>query len=136
MKPDKVICQNCGEQIEKGKWCSDKCRKAHGRKSDNPDTRVGQNPDKTNPDTDILQVGQAKSDKDEFRASLTKTDKTFYDRAMRDYKEPYYKFGSPVKEVICLHCWNKFKTSLSMLRFCSYDHYSDALSGKKYEKVN
>jgi hypothetical protein len=69
--------------------------------------------------------------KDEFRATLTKTDKTFYDRAMREFKEPYYKFGDKLKEVSCLRCRDKFKTSLSMLRFCSYEHYSDSLSGKK-----
>ena len=131
MKPDKITCQNCGEQIPKGKWCSDKCRKAYTRKSDNPDKQVGQKADKTMSDTDILEVGQTKSDKDEFRAGLTKTDKTFYDRAMQEFKEPYYKFGDPIKEVTCLRCRDKFKTSLSMLRFCSYEHYSDSLSGKK-----
>ena len=30
----KNACQNCGVVISRGKWCSDKCRKAYGRKSD------------------------------------------------------------------------------------------------------
>lgn len=40
-------CGFCGKAIDRGKWCSDKCRKAHGRK-------VGQNLDKrrTKPKSD------------------------------------------------------------------------------------
>lgn len=86
------------------------------------DDKVGQNPD-------ISEPGHAKSDT--FLDSLTKTDKSFYDRAIRDFKEPYYKFGETERTEKCLQCDSEFKTTLSMLRFCSYEHYSDALAGKQ-----
>lgn len=121
MKPDEVTCQNCGKQIAKGKWCSDKCRMAFKRKPEQkpkPNTNKGEQtiPEQHSPN---------------IRDSLTKTDQTFYDRAMRDFEKPYYNFSDELREEECLHCGDKFKTSMAMLRFCSYQHYSDALSGKK-----
>lgn len=123
MKPNKNLCLNCNKEIgSRAKYCSDKCRKAYTR---NPDKRS----DKTNPDTDKLEVGQTKSDT--FRDSLTKTDKTFYDRAMRDFKEPYYNFNQiPERAEKCLQCGTTFKTTMIMLRYCSYNHYSDAIAGR------
>lgn len=121
MKPDALICNNCGIQIARGKWCSDACRKAYSR---NPDKKS----DISNPDTDKLEVGQPKSDIDDtntFRASLTVTDKTFYDRALRDFGKPYYRFTDNIREEKCLFCGEKFRTGLAMLRFCSYEHYAD-----------
>lgn len=44
-------CKNCDNEIKRGLWCSDKCRKAYGRKSD---SKVGQ--------TELGQVGQPNSD--------------------------------------------------------------------------
>lgn len=121
MKPDKNTCLNCGKQISsKAKYCSDKCRKAYSRKSDI-------NPDKLNPDTDKTQVGQPKSDT--FRDSLTKTDKTFYDRAMDLWGEPYYKFRpGEEREAKCGFCGEKFKTTLSLNKYCSYQHYHQSLT--------
>lgn len=125
MKPDKNICLNCRTEISlRAKYCSDKCRKQYER---NPDKRS----DITNPDTDKSQVGQTKSDT--FRDSLTKTDKTFYDRAMRDFKEPYYKFDfdEPIQKKECAKCGNNFKTRLHLLIYCSYDHYAQTIGGRK-----
>jgi hypothetical protein len=42
--------EGCEVEISRGKWCSDRCRKAHSR------VKVGQNPD-------TLKVGQPKSDR-------------------------------------------------------------------------
>lgn len=131
MKPDTNKCLNCNKEISsKAKFCSDKCRKAYSR---NPDNKS----DKTNPDTPEIQVGQPKSDKPEhepgFRATLTKTDKTYYDRAMRDMGEPYYRFfGVPEHEVTCVReqCDAKFTTTLSLCRYCSYEHYKETISGR------
>ena len=118
MKPDKNVCLNCGKEIsQRAKYCSDRCTKAYKRNSDKKGPEVGQN-------SDIPQLGQVKSD-------MTETDQTFYDRAMKDFGEPYYKFGESEREETCLQCDKKFKTTLSMLRFCSYKHYSDALAGRK-----
>lgn len=126
MKPDKIMCQNCSKQIARGRWCSDKCRKSFNRKSDT-------NPDKLKSDIE-------KSDKIDFTTSpevslgfkLTETDKTFYNRAMKDFGEPYYGFGEHTKERECIlpSCGKKFKTSLSLLKYCSYKHYTDALARK------
>lgn len=119
MKPDKVSCLNCGDQITKGKWCSDKCRKAYAR---NPDKQA----DKTNPDTDKSQVGQPTRTNDEFRETLTKTDKTFYDRAIKDFGEPYYNFDWEKREGTCAFCKSKYMTCLRLNRFCSYEHFLKA----------
>lgn len=137
MKPDTPKCANCEKDIVRGRWCSDKCRKVFTRKSDNPD-KVGQiNPD-TDKKSDKTQPGQPKSDKvgqiDEFRTKLTKTDKTFYDRAMKDFKKPYYNFElETIRSATCIlqSCGRPFTTSLSMLNYCSYEHYTRAISGRK-----
>lgn len=131
MKPDKIVCQNCGKQIPKGKWCSDKCRKAYGRNSDNSDIKVGQKSDKPSiksdkikSDTDIL----ASRTELDVRPKLTKTDKTFYDRAMKDFGEPYYNFDDKARELKCAWCGKPFTTHLSMNRYCSFAHYKEAIS--------
>lgn len=132
MKPDKVTCNNCGIQILKGKWCSDKCRKAYSRKSDNPDTQVGQKSDilvnksdKINPDTD-------KTDNPDItRTNLTATDKTFYDRAMKDFNEPYYNFNSSERTLKCAYCGKEYTTCLSLNRYCCYEHYKTAITTVK-----
>lgn len=70
--------------------------------------------------------------KDTFRETLTKTDKTFYDRALRDFKgDPYYKFTDDLREAECDKCGVKFKTGLSLLRYCSYEHYNQTIKGPK-----
>lgn len=128
MKPDRVVCQNCGKEIDRGKWCSDKCRMANKRtaKPEQSTAKVEQN---TNPNTNKgehlnpEQLENEQPEQDTFRASLTKTDKTFYDRAMRDFKNPYYNFDAELHEEKCLFCGEKFKTRLRMGRFCSYEHY-------------
>lgn len=151
MKPDKVTCNNCGIQILKGKWCSDKCRKAYSRKSDNPDTQVGQKSDilvnksdKINPDTDKSDKISTKSDKlgqltevqvgqtdDITRTELTATDKTFYDRAMKDFNEPYYNFNSSERTLKCAYCGKEYTTCLSLNRYCCYEHYKTAITTVK-----
>ena len=125
MKPDKKTCLNCTTEIgNRAKFCSDKCRKQYERNSD-------KRSDKANSDKPNSELGQANSDKDEFRATLTKTDKTFYDRAMRDFKNPYYIFTGEVTERVCDTCKDKFKTAMPLLRYCSYEHYSNTIGGKK-----
>lgn len=127
MKPDKVTCDNCGKEIGGGRWCSDKCRKAYGRKSDKLGQNVQEKADKSNPDTDILQVGHGPGQIDELRASLTKTDKTFYDRAMKDFGEPYYNFTGELKKSKCGFCSEAYTTNLSLNKYCSYNHYASGL---------
>ena len=85
-----------------------------------------ENPDKPNPDT---------SKPDKFRDGLTTTDKTFYDRAMRDFGEPYYRFnqldkdGEPImRELKCAQCGKSFTTTLSLNKYCSYEHYHESLA--------
>lgn len=94
--------------------------KANKPEHEQPKTRTNV-PEQTNPNTD------------EFRATLTKTDKTFYDRAMRDFKEPYYRFSNKVHDETCImqSCKSKFRTSLAVLKYCSYEHYSQSIAGKK-----
>jgi hypothetical protein len=128
MKPDRKICRNCGKEIDgKKTYCDDACRMAFKRNKpehlDNPNTNKAE---QNEPE-------QAESEQPEqMRDFLTKTDKTFYDRAMLDFGEPYYNFlEKPVYSATCLRCRNKFKTTLGMLRFCSYQHYSASLSGRK-----
>lgn len=118
MKPDKLLCQNCQKEIPRGKWCSDKCRKAYAR---NPDKK----PDISKPDTDKSQVGQIVYSGD-IPSNITKTDKTFYDRAMKDFGEPYYNFNGRLRKEECRKCGKKFDTRLSLLKFCSYGHYKIA----------
>lgn len=128
MKPDKKACLNCKKEISgRATFCSDACRMAYKRKANKPEHNSEENPNKSEQiETRTPKPEQA------FRDSLTKADKTFYDRAMRDFGEPYYKFGKTEHEEKCLHCGKDFKTTLSMLRFCSYEHYADALAGKTY----
>lgn len=130
MKPDTLHCKNCGKDINKGTWCSDKCRMAYKR------THQGeQKPEQTQPEHEQNAPEQANSNKPEhepgFRAALTKTDRTYYDRAMKDFAEPYYNFFSvPEHEQVCIRlgCTTKFKTCLSLCHYCSYEHYEQTLS--------
>lgn len=130
MKPDTLHCKNCGKDINKGTWCSDKCRMAFKRKGE-------QKPEQTQGEHEQNVPEQPKSDKPEhepgFRSTLTKTDKTYYDRAMRDMGEPYYRFfGVPEHEVTCVReqCGAKFTTTLNLCRYCSYEHYKQTVSGR------
>ena len=123
MKPDPQQCKYCGKEIEgrKGKeFCSEAHSKAYRRNPDKAAAKPDIIPDKANPDTII-------PDK------LTATDQTFYDRALRDFPpelQPYYKFGEAVREETCHRCEKKFKTSLSLLKFCSYEHYRDSFTAR------
>lgn len=125
MKPDKITCQNCGKQIQKGKWCSDKCRMALKRQGE-------QKPEHSVPEHEQMMENiqpEQKFDMDEdSRATLTKTDQTFFDRAMEDFGEPYYNFNSSVQEKSCTFCGKRFTTMLSMNKNCSYEHYSQSLA--------
>ncbi len=124
MKPDKNTCLNCSKGISpRATYCSDKCTKAYKRNSD-------KRSDKPNSDNPKNELGHTNSDKDDFRASLTKTDKTFYDRALRDFGEPYYRFDAPLKKDNCARCKTPFNTRMSLLIYCSYEHYSAAISGR------
>lgn len=120
MKADPVFCNNCGVEIPKGKWCSDKCRMANKRTK---------KPEQISPNTNKILPEQAKVEQPEqndFRASLTKTDKTFYDRALKDFGRPYYYYTDNLQEKNCELCRAKFKTGLPLNRYCSYKHYSEA----------
>lgn len=129
MKPDKVVCKNCGKQINKGKWCGDACRKAFSRTKS--DVQPGQKGGQINPDTDISLPGQANPDIDEFREGLTKTDKTFYDRALVTWKEPYYDFGGELRTDVCGQCGSKYTTHMRLLKYCSYKCYTAAIGGRQ-----
>lgn len=123
MKPDKRTCTNCGKDISdrsaRAKFCSDKCTKAFKRNSDIKS-------DKTNSDTEL---GQDNSDNANLRDQLNKTDRTFYDRAIKDFGEPYYNFElDNVRDGKCAYCEAKFKTTLALNRYCSYEHYSNGLT--------
>lgn len=138
MKPDRINCQNCSKEIARGKWCSDKCRMANKRvqklvdSMPKPEHIPKSNINKVEQIVPEQSENEQPEQSDDFRSTLCKTDKTFYDRAMKDFKEPYYKFETELKDSVCIleSCGAKFKTSLRMLRFCSYQHYSDALSGR------
>lgn len=128
MKPDKNTCLNCGKEIGlRAKYCSDKCTKAYKRNSD----KLGQNgpikSDKTNSDTENTQLGHEVGHDEDLRSTLTKTDKTFYDRAMKDFGEPYYRFGGELKKAKCGFCGDHYTTTLSLNKYCSYSHYADSL---------
>ena len=124
MKPDKKLCLQCGKEVSnKATFCSPKCKMAH-RRSVTEDPASVTKPTVTSQNT-------ASVTNDEFRATLTKTDKTFYDRAMRDFKKPYYIFDGELQENTCLTCGDKFKTSMPLLHYCSYEHYSNTIGGKK-----
>lgn len=116
MKPDKIVCLYCGTQINKGKYCSDAHRMAYKRQPeqiDNPNTNKPEQkvPEQSNP-------------------NMTTTDKTFYDRAMRDFGEPYYNFDSELRENDCAQCKKKYKTRLALNKYCSYEHYKEAITPK------
>lgn len=84
----------------------------------------------SNPNTNKPEQIVPEQAKVEQPEHLTKTDQTFYDRAMRDFGKPYYRFNeTPVREKICDmgRCGKKFKTTLSLLRYCSYEHYSQTI---------
>jgi hypothetical protein len=116
MKPDKRECLYCGKDITdkrlSAKFCKDAHRKAFERNSDNPVKR-----------TNVIKA-------DKLRDSLTNTDKTFYDRAMNEWGEPYYYFDGELREGVCRLCEKKFTTNLSLNRYCSYEHYNKDLAGK------
>lgn len=133
MKPDKNNCLSCQKEIStRAKYCSDKCRKQYERNPDKSDSQPGQNvlirSDKPNSDTDILQVGHKVGQEDSERASLSKTDRTFYDRAIRDFGEPYYNFDWAEREEKCRYCDGKFRTKLRLGAYCSYEHYQKSTS--------
>ena len=127
MRPDKQTCKNCGKEIEgKKTYCDDACRMAFKRnpnkqpeQNNNPNTNKAEQiePEQSNPNNDM-----------DFRSSLTETDKTFYDRAMKDFGEPYYYFGNNTHQEKCIRCSKSFKTTLNALRFCSYQHYTEELT--------
>lgn len=133
MRPDKKVCLYCGKEIDGKKlYCDDAHRMAFKRQSE-------QEPEqKDNPNTNKVEQilpEQAETEQPEqsLRDSLTKTDKTFYDRAMKDFREPYYHFGEiPVTKKVCDRgdCKQTFKTTLRLLRYCSYDHYTRTISGR------
>lgn len=104
-----IHCNNCGKQIKKGKWCSDKCRKSFARVHANPDKKS----DKINPDTS--QVGQKMPNPDKH----TETDQLFVDDAMARGLGNYYVFDDDTYKHKCLQCDRYFDTQLSLLRFCS-----------------
>lgn len=128
MKPDKFTCQNCGKQIAKGKWCSDKCRMAFKRNPNKSEQKPEhEQPEHTEKGEQTLPEQPTRTEPPE-REELSKTDKTFYDRAMKDFNEPYYYFHElPLTTRNCLRCGKEFKTTLRLLRYCSYNHYRKAL---------
>jgi hypothetical protein len=132
MKPEPNKCLNCGKEVStRAKYCSDKCTKAHKRNSDKLGQKESLNSDISAHNSDKSELGQPNSDTlsaelKELRDSLTKTDKTFFDRAIRDFKNPYYNYSSPLKEDTCGLCGKDFKTNLSLNRYCSYAHYSES----------
>lgn len=62
-----LTCSNCAKPINRGKWCSDKCRKSYVRAFEGKGAKV-YNPDKTKP-------GHTKSDNQNewFNSATTKT---------------------------------------------------------------
>lgn len=124
MKPDLITCNNCGKPIVRGKWCSDKCRMAFKRIE--PEQKLNPNtnkPEQIEPEHIKVEQPEQKT----LRDSLTKCDRTFFDRAMRDFHEPYYIFTDTLRDIICGFCGEKAKTGLSLNKYCSYDHYSKSL---------
>lgn len=123
MKPEKRVCEQCGKEITRGKFCSPKCKMANRRSVTNRNTVGDENVTQSVTNETVTSQKDESVTRDDFRADLTKTDKTFYDRAMRDFKEPYYRFEDKLREASCFQCGKRYKTSLSLLRFCSYEHY-------------
>jgi hypothetical protein len=93
-------------------------------------TKANTKPEHEQPKPEQIQPEQANpntlsAELKELRDSLTKTDKTFFDRAIRDFGYPYYNYDSFLKEGTCIFCKKPFKTNLSLNRYCSYQHYAD-----------
>lgn len=132
MKPDTRNCLQCGKEISRGKFCTPKHKMAYRRNTPTVTESV------TN--SENVTVGSVTNEtvthpehEPGFRAKLTKTDKTYYDRAMKDMSEPYYHFlGVPEHDETCIRlgCGAKFRTTLSMCRYCSYAHYKETISGR------
>lgn len=112
MKPDKKVCLYCGKQVDgKKKYCDDAHRMAYARKGEHlPEHEQTEQPNPNIP------------------PGLTKTDRTFYIRAMRDFGEPYYNFeGTGFKDWKpktdkCDWCQKEFTTNMPLNRYCSYEH--------------
>lgn len=135
MKPDRVACQYCGKELDgkaNKKFCSDAHRMAFVRVKGSKANKPEHLPEQMEPEQQI--EGVEKHGEIQFDVNpnkLTKTDKTFYARAMRDFGEPYYRFGEKIHEEVCKFCDKGFRTSLSLLAYCCYNHYRDSLAGKK-----
>lgn len=130
MKPDKNTCLNCKIEISgRAKYCSDKCRMAYGRNPNKVGSEPEQKGEQTQGEHEQITTRTPEPEQDDFRAQLTKTDKTFYDRAMDVWGEPYYNFDWTKRESKCNFCGAKFSTELRLNRYCSYQHYSQSLKG-------
>lgn len=132
MKPDTRNCLQCGKEISRGKFCTPKHKMAFRRNSQTVTESV------TNPES-VTQKSVTNENvthpehEPGFRDKLTKTDKTYYDRAMKELGEPYYRFlEAPERDQTCIRttCSVKFKTTLTLCHYCSYDHYKQTISGR------
>lgn len=135
MKPDQRFCDYCGQELHgraDRKFCSEAHRKAFVRSNGDKADKIPQKGGQIKADKQIESIEKDGEVQNGFNAdNLTKTDRTFYNRAMKDFGEPYYKFGEKEKhKEECLQCKKKFTTTLGLLRFCSYNHYHEAISGK------
>jgi len=156
MKPDISVCKYCEKGLEgKRSYCDDAHRMAYRRQTEqkSEQTRTKSQPEQLNPNkTPVLPEqpeqpdpskgaenhGKIQNDNNPNKANkilekygvdrskLTKTDKTFFDRAMRVFNQPYYNFTSPLKKAKCVICNKEYQTNLSLNRFCSYQHYDQA----------
>lgn len=88
-----------------------------------PEQNSVKKPDISNPDTENNVTRTELGQIDFMREDLAKTDQTFYDRAMKDFGEPYYRFGGQKKEGVCAYCSKPFQTTLALNRYCGYEHY-------------
>lgn len=131
MKPDKVSCLYCRKELDgkaNKKFCSNAHRMAFVRvKSSNPH-KTEHLPAQTEPEQQGSSIenprGNTFDGNPNIPGDLTATDRTFYDRAMKDFGEPYYRFGEKqLEDKVCIYCGKKFRTTLSLLRYCSYNHY-------------
>ena len=82
------------------KFCSDKCRKAWSRNKS--DKKLENKSDKIKSDTE-----------------MTVTDKLFAEDALARGLGEYYMFDTTIYDRKCVECRKKYKTSLSLLKFCS-----------------
>lgn len=131
MKPDVKNCLNCNKEIGgRAKFCSAKCKMAYRRNTSVTGTVTNESPSVTKSTVTAPSVTFPEP-KELLGFDLTKTDRTFYDRAMRDFNgDPYYRFGEKSEhEDRCLFCGEKFLTTLGALRYCSYEHYKGSISG-------